>query len=107
MATVLIVTSNLRHGEDAHQALRQSGLFPVLAANRAQALVLLAQFHAEVVVVERGLEGAPDWEPLGNDLSPETALFTFTDLPSPGVLASIVHGVLARHASESEASAAT
>jgi hypothetical protein len=95
MKTILIVTRNDKYGRLCYDAFRSTGLFAVVVDSGARALVLLAQFRPNIVVVERSTPYPAEWESVLIDLAGTTPVLTYPELPKPTELAAVVRGVLA------------
>lgn len=94
MPTVLIVTSNGDYGRLCYDAFRRAGFLAVVVGSGARALVLLAQFRAHLVVVERSRPDPPEWESVLLDLAGTTPVLTYPELPKPAALAAVVREAL-------------
>ena len=103
MTTVVIIARDPTYPSRSDEAFRECGLFVVVVNSAARALVLLAQFQANVLVVERGSDMPTDWEPLLKDVIGKTPLITYEQLPSPRVLATSVREVAHSHKAGSPA----
>lgn len=95
METVVIVTSDGDYGRLCYDAFRRVGMFAVVVDCGARALVVLAQFRANIVIVERPARDPPEWESVLIDLAGTTPILTYPKLPKAAALANEVRDALA------------